>query len=141
VRRLPYTAFHLAYKRSDLAPDEIITAIELPRTSSEGTHYIRKVGARKAQAIAKICIAAHARCENGTLKHLRLALGSVAPTPLRCEKTEAALTGHSLDSRLISDGEAALRAEISPISDIRSTEWYRMQVSVNLLTDFLRNLK
>lgn len=141
VRTLPYNTFHLGYKLCDLTPDELIIAIELPRPAAGGAHYARKVGPRKAQAIAKVCIAAHAQCDHGILSQLRLALGSVAPTPLRCEKTEAALVGRPLDSRLLSDAQDALRAEISPISDLRSTEWYRTQVSINLLTAFLQNLR
>lgn len=141
IRRIPYGDFHLSYKRTVLKADELVTVLELPRSSSTGVHYTRKVGARRAQAIAKVCIAARACCANGILHDLRLALGSVAPTPLRCRKTEAALIGRATDSRLIADAQAAVRTEISPITDIRSSEWYRGQVSVNLLTDFLRSLQ
>jgi CO/xanthine dehydrogenase FAD-binding subunit len=141
TRRLPYKTFHLSYKRTALADDELITAIELPRSSARGTHYARKVGPRQAQAIAKVCIAAYAQFENGLLRDLRVALGSVAPIPLRCEQTEAALIGRILNPNLISNAQDVLRSEISPITDIRSTEWYRTQVSINLLTEFLRNLK
>lgn len=141
TRRIPYKSFHLSYKRIALADDELITAISLPRSSMKGTHYARKVGPRQAQAIAKVCMAAYARYESGLLQDLRLALGSVAPVPLRCEQTEAALIGRTLNSTLISNAQDVLRSEISPITDIRSTAWYRAQVSVNLLTDFLRNLK
>ncbi len=141
VRRLPYRLFHLGYKRCDLASDELITAIELPRKSADAVHYTRKVGPRKAQAISKVCISAYARSHDGVLKEIRLALGSVAPTPLRCEKTEALLTGRELNLALIEEAQVALRAEISPITDMRSSDGYRGQVSVNLLADFLRSLR
>lgn len=141
VRRIPYKSFHLGYKVCDLAPDEIITAIELTRTGPDTAYYARKVGPRQAQAIAKVCIAARARCHDGVAQEVRLAFGSVAPIPLRCEKTESVLIGRSIDSTSISEAQAALREEISPISDMRSSDWYRAQVSINLLGDFLRRLK
>src|SRR5271163_4729365 len=55
-RRVPYVTFHTGYKRTVLAPDELIQAVCLPRRSSEYFSHARKVGARNAQAISKVCI-------------------------------------------------------------------------------------
>jgi CO/xanthine dehydrogenase FAD-binding subunit len=140
-RRIPYQNFHLGYKLCDLAPDELITAIELPRKGPDTAYHARKVGPRQAQAISKACIAARARCAAGVIEELRLAFGSVAPIPLRCEKTERLLIGRPVNATLISEAQAALREEISPIDDMRSSSWYRAQVSANLLADFLRRLQ
>ena len=57
-RRTPYRNFHTAYKRMELAPDELIRAVCIPRKYSEYASYTRKVGTRNAQAIAKVCVAA-----------------------------------------------------------------------------------
>jgi carbon-monoxide dehydrogenase medium subunit len=68
---------------------------------------------------------------------VRIALGSVAPFPIRCHRTEQALENQPLNNETI---EAALRnlaTEIAPIDDIRSTRDYRLRVSLNLLQDFL----
>src|SRR5512132_3309873 len=54
-RRIPYSSFHLGYKQMDMRPGELLRAIRLPRTEKKLTHYYRKVGTRKAQAISKIC--------------------------------------------------------------------------------------
>ena len=63
-RVVPYDRFHTGYKQMDLAPDELIVAIRLPRTAGWIQHY-RKVGARRAQAISKVCFAAAARLGTG----------------------------------------------------------------------------
>src|SRR6185295_4012736 len=57
-RLVPYSGFHQGYKQMDLHADELLRAIRLPRSTGGLTHYYRKVGTRKAQAISKICFAA-----------------------------------------------------------------------------------
>src|SRR5207302_4778017 len=132
VRRISYAKFHLAYKRMDIRPDELLRAIRLPRNANGISHYYRKVGTRKAQAISKVCFAAIGQTQNGQIANVRIALGSVAPIPLRCAKTEAALLGQINNPVTVSKAKTLLTAEISPISDIRSTRDYRLQVSLNL---------
>ena len=140
-RWVPYESFHTAYKQTVMRPDELLARIRLPRLSQKLVHYYRKVGTRKAQAISKICLAAAARVNAGKLDHIRIALGSVAPVPLRCRKTEAVLEGAAPDESLIAKGRSELSREIAPIDDIRSTKDYRLRVSLNVLEDFLRQLK
>src|SRR5277367_3573483 len=67
-RRVPYTTFHTAYRKTKLAPDELVRSICLPRQFSAYHHHTRKVGARNAQAISKVCIAALARITNGEVE-------------------------------------------------------------------------
>lgn len=140
-RRIQYSKFHRGYKQMDIRPDELLGAIRLPRTKQPLTHYYRKVGTRKAQAISKVCFAAAGRVSDGRISHLRIVLGSVAPIPIRCEQTEAALLNQSPSDEAIRTGAEALAREISPIDDIRSTRDYRLRVSQNLLRDFLRQLR
>lgn len=140
-RRIQYSKFHRGYKQMDLRPDELLRAIRLPRTQQSMRHYYRKVGTRKAQAISKVCFAAVGRVSDERVSHVRVVLGSVAPIPIRCEQTEAALLNQPLSAETIRAGVDALKAEISPIDDIRSTRDYRLRVSQNLLRDFLRELK
>src|SRR5581483_987578 len=140
ARRIRYSKFHTGYKQMDMRPEELLRAIRLPRVKQPISHYYRKVGTRKAQAIAKVCFAGVAKVDDGRLSHIRIALGSVAPIPLRCRQTEAALLNQKLDERLIKMGIDSLAAEISPIDDIRSSRDYRLRVSQNLLQDFLQHL-
>jgi CO/xanthine dehydrogenase FAD-binding subunit len=140
ARWVPYHGFHTGYKQMIIRPDELLTRIRLPRRANKVRHYYRKVGTRKAQAISKVCFAATAQLRKGKLADLRIALGSIAPVPLRCVKTEDTLRGNELNQTTIARARAVLADEIVPIDDIRSTSNYRHQVSLNLLEDFLQQL-
>jgi CO/xanthine dehydrogenase FAD-binding subunit len=139
-RRIPYDKFHLGYKQMDLRPEELLRAIRLPRSPKTRTHYYRKVGTRKAQAISKVCFAAVATRNGKLIEEVRIALGSVAPVPIRCSRTEDAIRNRAIDTELTAAAGAALAVDITPIDDVRSTRDYRLRVSLNLLTDFLQQL-
>ncbi len=139
-RRLPYTDFHTGYKKTQLAPDELIRTISLTRQFSEHFSYTRKVGARNAQAISKVCIAALGRVGGGVVEDLRIAVGSVAPVPLRLAETERLLMGKPVDPTLLALAKTTATSEIRPIDDIRSTARYRGAVVGNLVADFLQKL-
>ena len=136
-RWLSYQGFHTGYKQMHIAPDELLARIRLPRNTGGLTHYYRKVGTRKAQAISKVCFAAVGRTNNEQMAETRIAVGSVAPIVVRCVETENALKGRKSDPETIRLACVSLVREISPIDDIRSTANYRLQVAKNLLTDFL----
>jgi CO/xanthine dehydrogenase FAD-binding subunit len=138
-RTVPYERFHTAYKQMDLAPDELITAVRLPPRRGWHQHY-RKVGARRAQAISKVCFAGAALLQAGRIADIRLAFGSVAPTVVRAFDTEAMLRGARVDDGSVDRAGAALLAELRPIDDVRSTAAYRRQVAVNVLAEFLQSL-
>jgi CO/xanthine dehydrogenase FAD-binding subunit len=139
-RRVPYREFHTGYKQTMLAPGELIREISLPRRFSGYVAYTRKVGARNAQAISKVSLAALARISNGTIQDIHLALGSVAPIPLRLRETEQVLTGKKLEPSSIEAARRSVAHEIRPIDDIRSTARYRAAVAGNLVVEFLEKL-
>ena len=140
-RWLPYQGFHTGYKQMRIDADELLARIRLPRNTASLTHYYRKVGTRKAQAISKVCFAAVASTDQGRIKDARIVVGSVAPIVIRCVQTEDALRGQEPDDAMIESACATLSREISPIDDIRSTANYRLQVAKNLLIDFLTTLR
>ncbi|MBS1789756.1 MAG: xanthine dehydrogenase family protein subunit M [Acidobacteria bacterium] len=139
-RLVPYNSFHTGYKTTVMREDELIRAIRLPRTTTNWKQHLRKVGTRKAQAISKVCIAAMAEADSGTIKDIRLAYGSVAPTPVRAWKTEAALKAQKIDSTTIKAVRAEVLNELKPIDDVRSTAEYRAIVAANLIEEFLNQL-
>jgi CO/xanthine dehydrogenase FAD-binding subunit len=140
-RRISYTDFHTGYKKNALAPDELLYAIHIPRRFTEHRQYLRKVGTRRAMAIAKVALGATALIENGVIREVRLGAASLAAFPTRLYCTEDALCGQRLDSAAISAARAALLAEVLPIDDIRSTAEYRRRVAANLLDEFLTELQ
>src|SRR6202163_4062946 len=71
-RRVPYRSFHTGYKKTTLASDELVRAVCLPRKFAGYFPYTRKVGARNAQAISKVCIAALGKAAHGVLEDVRI---------------------------------------------------------------------
>jgi CO/xanthine dehydrogenase FAD-binding subunit len=136
-RRVPYDTFHRGYKKMDLAPEELIVSIHLPRTSQRFRQSYRKVGTRRAQAISKVCFAGVADIVDGVAHEVRLAFGSVAPTVIRARTAESLLRGRVIDRETIASARRALSGDISPIDDLRSTASYRLTVAGNLLEEFL----
>jgi CO/xanthine dehydrogenase FAD-binding subunit len=144
-RRVPYVDFHTDYKKMKLAPDELIRAICLGRRFSNYLHYARKVGARDAQAISKVCVAALGRLRGGVtgsvIDDVRIALGSVAPVPLRLTEVERIAKGKPVEPELVQWTRKMTSAAIQPIDDIRSTARYRSAVAGNLVAEFLQQLR
>src|ERR1700681_3549015 len=140
-RRLPYAGFHTGYKKTLLATDELLQAVCLPRRFLGYFTHARKVGARNAQAISKVCITALGRMADGVVEDVRIALGSMAPVPLRLTETERTVRGKAIDSELLLLAREAVAAEIRPIDDIRSTARYRALVAGNLVAEFLNGLR
>jgi OHCU decarboxylase len=139
-RRVPYVNFHVDYRKTQLAPDELIRAICLKKQFSGYYAHARKVGARNAQAIAKICLAGLGKLAGGIVDDIRLAMGSVAPIPIRLTETERIIKGRQIDPQLIQSAKTAAAAEVRPIDDIRSTARYRAAVAANLVAEFLEQL-
>jgi len=135
-----YQGFHTGYKKMQMAPDELLRTIRLPRRAKTWKQYYRKVGTRKAQAISKVCFAGAALVEGGEIRDIRIALGSVAPTILRAVKTENLLRGAKIAPEIILTAKDSLTREIAPIDDIRSSARYRLLVAQNLLEEFLTQL-
>lgn len=140
TRWVAYHEFHTGYKQTIAKPNELLTRIRLPIRLCTTHSYFRKVGTRNAQAIAKVSLAALASAKGRTIDDIRIAMGSIAPLPLRCHKTEQCLQGRPLNEALIRKAQEILRGEISPIDDIRSTREYRLKVSLNLLREFLEGI-
>jgi CO/xanthine dehydrogenase FAD-binding subunit len=140
-RRIPYSAFHTGYKRNVLLPDELLYAIHVPRRFAHHARYLRKVGTRRAMAVAKVALGATALLEQGVIQEVRLGAASLAPFPTRLWQTEAALLGQAVTRETMQSARSALLGEIKPINDIRSTAEYRRRVAVNLLDEFLLLLR
>jgi OHCU decarboxylase len=136
-RRVPYEDFHTGYRKTQCAPDEVIQFVVLPRQFSDYRAYTRKIGARNAQAISKVCLAALGRVAGGVIEDIRMAVGSVAPIPFRLRETERVLRGKRIDPELIMLAKKTVAREIQPIDDIRSSARYRRAVTANLVAELL----
>lgn len=130
--------FWPAYRRTALAGDELLLRISLPLASGRQVRY-RKVGTRRAQSISKVVMALAWRGEDDEpWIDVRLALGSVAATPIRAGHTEAVLEGAAPTSATADAAAAALAEELHPIDDVRSTADYRRVVASRVLHRLIR---
>lgn len=143
TRSVDYAGFHSGYKRFDLAPDELLLQVRIPRDPrlDGALHYYRKVGTRKAQAISKVALAALGRLDAGRVTLCRLGMASVAPIPARLLHVEGEVSDQFLSDKQIERAVLAVEADISPIDDVRSTREYRLQVAKNLVRTFLTELR
>jgi CO/xanthine dehydrogenase FAD-binding subunit len=141
-RTVPAADFWIAYRRTALAPDELILRIRIPVAGGREARF-RKIGTRRAQAISKVVMALAWRESDAgsgrTWSDVRLALGSVAERPIRAGATEAVLEGAAPTPETADAAAAALAAEISPIDDVRSTADYRRAVAARVLHRLIRD--
>ena len=126
-REVPAAAFWPSYRMTAARPDELLVRIRIPLGAAREQRF-RKVGTRRAQAISKV-VAAAAWRETDTWRDVRIALGSVAATPVRVREAEAALEGQPRTLEVIDAAVEALGAAIHPIDDVRSTAGYRREAA------------
>lgn len=120
-RRLPWNEFFTGVKRNALADDEVIVGAILPEHVPANQHFA-KIGQRSAMVISTVS-ACVVRDDDGSV---RVALGSVAPTPIRARRAEALIADNPEPSAAVLDEFArTVSEEVSPITDHRSTEGYR----------------
>lgn len=139
ARWIPYDAFHLGYKRTALEPGELLARIRMPLPAPGSFHFYRKVGTRKAQAIAKVCLAAWGRREGGRVAEFRAGFGAVAPTPVRARRAEALVLAagpEGVDPAALRD---ALAADLAPIDDLRASAKFRRAVSLALFETLVKD--
>ena len=139
-RTIPYRDFHLSYKQTALAPDELLHSITILCNSDNYKTYIRKVGTRNAQAISKVALAAIARTSSNIIEDIKIAAASLREVPTRLYATEQSLINQPLTPKTIAQARTTLINESKPIDDIRSTSNYRTAIAANLLEEFLRSL-
>ena len=132
TRRLPLADFLVGVRRTLRRPDELITAVRFPVTTNDErrTTAFHKIGLRKADAISVLSAAVAVTCDGaGRCTSARIALGAVAPRPLRATAAEAVLTGEKLTPAIIAESARLASEAASPISDIRGSAAYRRQVT------------
>jgi len=156
-RTVPADGFWVAYRRTALAPDELILRVRIPLARGRESRF-RKIGTRRAQAISKVVLALSWRdgaagpggagavgsgsaepADNGAWRDVRLALGSVADRPIRARAAEAVLEGAAPTPETADAAAEALAAEIQPIDDVRSTADYRRVVAARSLHRMIRD--
>ena len=130
--------FWTGYRVTARGPDELVLRVSVPLPAGRRVRF-RKVGTRRAQAISKVVMAVGWSMDGGVWRDVRVALGSVAATPIRVTAAEAVLEGSSGDEATADLAAAAIVAAISPIDDVRSTADYRREVTGRILHRLIRD--
>lgn len=138
TRQLPLDQFFVSPGKTVKLPEELLTAVVFDRPAAGFVGKFRKSGPRPALEISTVSVALGARVAEGRLSAVRVALGSVGPTPLRAYHVEAALEGKPLDDATIAAAVAATAADAQPIDDVRASAWYRSHLVRVFVEEVLR---
>ena len=141
TRRVPLDQFFVSPGKTLKLPQELLTAVLFDRPAADFVGRFRTSGPRPALEISTVSVAFGARVANGKLSAVRVAMGSVAPTPLRARHVEAALEGKPLDAPTIAAAVAATVDDAKPIDDVRASAWYRGHLVRVFLEEVLNEVR
>jgi len=128
-RTIPLEQFFAGPHRSVLRPGEILTGVEVPASNGGTGAAFLKFGRRRAQVLAVVNAAAWVRLRHGVLDEVRIALGAVAPTPIRAHTAEDLLRGARPERERLDEAALLASQEAKPISDMRATAGFRREIS------------
>jgi xanthine dehydrogenase small subunit len=134
IRRLPLDEFYTGYMKNRREPGEFVRAIELPLPTAANSLWAYKISKRFDCDISAVCAGiALTRDAAGLVQAARLAFGGMAAKVQRAAAAEAALIGRPFDAAAAEAAAAALEADFTPMSDLRASAGYRLQVAGNLI--------
>jgi CO/xanthine dehydrogenase FAD-binding subunit len=132
-RRVPMDGFFAGPGRTRRESAELLVWVRVPLATGDQVTRFYKAGTRPALDISTIAIGfAAQRDTEGRLHQVRLALGAVAPTPMRARRAEALLEGKALDPALAEAAARSAADEAQPIDDVRASAWYRKELIHNV---------
>jgi CO/xanthine dehydrogenase FAD-binding subunit len=129
VREIPLTEFFVSYRSTLLRETELITDILIPVPSAGTAGRFEKVGLRNADAISVVCVATVLELDGTRCLKARIALGAVAPVPVRALAVEQALEGRDVDAQVARECARLVHEHITPIDDVRGSGEYRRWVA------------
>jgi len=135
-REMPLEQLYTGYRKNVIAPDEVLAWIKVPKAVPQELSRVYKISKRFDDDISAICLAVNLHINNGQVLQASIGVGGVAATPVRAMQTEAVLLNQPWTQATVQQAMATLRSEFSPISDMRASSSYRVQVLGNLLQRF-----
>ena len=138
MREVPITEFFVSPRKTVVAPDELACEILLPKLPAKNAHtFFRKVGTRKELFISIFNMAALLNTDGDRVESVRIAMGLMAPVPIRLYQTETLLTGNRLTPQVIDQAIAVMAAETSPRTSYHASKEYRTTLAENMLRRYL----
>ena len=138
TRRVDINDFYHGYKKFDLQPDELIAKVHIPIPTDKQILKLYKVSRRRDLDISTFTAAVLMELDDAgeTIRNVRIAYGGVAPVVLRLSKTEKFLAGKPFEESVMHEAGTIARTEITPITDVRGSADFRLQLAENILTKF-----
>ncbi len=133
IRVLPLARFIVAPRKIDRRPDELLTAILVPKPGFEARSHFLKLGARKYLVISIVMASVVIEHEGGIVRKARVAVGACSPVAIRLTALEDALSSHPMDARLADIATAGHMAPLTPIDDVRSSAGYRIDSALTVV--------
>jgi xanthine dehydrogenase small subunit len=132
-RDFPLEQLYTGYRKNVMAADEVLAWIKVPKPRPQENLQVYKISKRYDDDISAVCLAINLQLDAGLVASTSIGAGGVAATPMRATKTEAALLGQPWTAQTVQHAMTTLRAEFSPISDMRASSAYRVEVLGQLL--------
>ena len=132
-REMPLEKLYTGYRKNVMAADEVLAWIKVPKTIAGENVQVYKISKRYDDDISAVCLAINLHIKDGMVASASIGAGGIAATPVRAALTESALAGRPWTQATVTQAMATLREEFSPISDMRASGAYRVQVLGNLL--------
>lgn len=132
-RSMPIEDFFLGYKQTALKSGEFLHSVRIPAPKTDEALHIYKVSKRLDDDISAVLGAFRLTITDGVVSDCRLAFGGMAATPARALQTENALKGQPWNKNSVATAIKVLGGDFSPLSDVRASASYRLQVAGNLL--------
>ncbi|MCR5868924.1 xanthine dehydrogenase small subunit [Aquincola sp. J276] len=136
VRSMPLPEFYVDYMKNQLEPGEFVQALRVPAAAFERTVRAYKISKRFDCDISALCGGFAIELDGDTVRSVRLAFGGMAAVVKRAAAAEAALVGQPWNEDTVKAAQAALLTDFKPLTDMRASADYRMQVAQNLLMRF-----
>ena len=135
-RRVPMNKFLLAYRKTERRPDELITAVIIPKPDKTNKLKFYKVSKRKDLDISTLSAGFSLRLRNNRVEAITLAYGGMAAVTKRAAAAEAFLTGKEWSRATVEEAMPLVASEFTPLSDARSGAAFRTLAAKNLLLKF-----
>ena len=135
AKTMAMAEFFTGPNQTALKDNELLTGITIPREIEQFKGVYLKLGPRKAMDIGIVNIAVLMDADKNTrlCRRIMIAMGAVAPTPIRADQAEAMLKDNTLTPELIHEAAEAAAAEARPITDFRASAQYRKRMVSNLV--------
>jgi xanthine dehydrogenase small subunit len=133
ARDLPLEDFFLGYRKTALAPDEVIQSLTVPRLWPGEVFFCDKLSKRRDQDISTVAAGYRLRIKQGKIEDARIGFGGMAATPKRASHVEEALKGQALSVAIFEGAATAVAKDFQPIDDWRGSASYRLTAAANLL--------